>query len=341
MDQELEFSFSAREDPTLFKDLLLQKNKLGVSVTSLPNFENHIITEFASDDELIEAILASCTMTPLAGFPFRLNKPGSEKLHNMFVVDGGLSNIQPSVFKDDEAKKTVTVSAFSHWECDIKPSQYVPLWWGLYPATLEQMQQLYDLGLYDGFKWLNENNYIEQMPSINHPGPLVDQEEKRGSTLKRTLSFMSALGEDKESLDGMGVEELESKLLDKVIMFSQRYALKSLTVVALYAELCYLSGFSFLRSLVAASEEKRRQYISPSKHIGSIRRWIPSSLLGTSENALNDCHNHAQKMMSLKPTEVWRAANLEEKEEESFCQEEEKILQESRMYSTLKWMFKR
>ena len=42
--------------------------------------------------------------------------------------------------------ETVTVSAFYCADADIRPSQYVPLWWALYPPRKEEFEWLFNLG---------------------------------------------------------------------------------------------------------------------------------------------------------------------------------------------------
>ena len=41
---------------------------------------------------------------------------------------------------------TLTVSAFYCANADIRPSQYVPIWWALYPPRKEEFEWLFNLG---------------------------------------------------------------------------------------------------------------------------------------------------------------------------------------------------
>lgn len=114
--------------------------RLHVSVTALPWCQNRRYSEFDSYNDFRNALLASCCMTPIAGWPF--------KYRGEWVFDGGLSDFQPKV--DDE---TITVSPFFFAYADIKPSRYVPLWWALYPPRSSDFAWLFDLGYHDAEKW--------------------------------------------------------------------------------------------------------------------------------------------------------------------------------------------
>eukprot|EP00924_Labyrinthula_sp_SR-Ha-C_P015040 snap_masked-scaffold_9-processed-gene-6.23-mRNA-1 protein AED:0.05 eAED:1.00 QI:0/0/0/1/1/1/2/0/451 len=334
------------ENPNLSSTEYVLKGKLGVSVTTIPALKNHIISDFSTEDELLEAILASCTMTPLAGFPFRLNKPSCADLHNTFVVDGGLSNIQPSIFHNLPNKKSIQISAFSHWDCEIKPSQYVPVWWGLFPAKRDKMEKLYELGVYDAQNWLYENDFLLLKPDITKPPMLVDRNSTKIGTLKRKLSVMSGLGDLDEAIE-MGNDEFESKLMDKFILVSQRHTLKAVTVAALYTEICYLSGFNLLKAMLSAIENKRRQTLSGSRHMASIRRWLPESLLGSPGDAMSTCKSHATNLFTISPREVWKAAVQEDRVEEPNSLDaidighavEKRLLEESFVYRFIQKFF--
>ena len=77
-------------------------------------------------------LVASCTATPIAGWPFRLD--------GEWVLDGGLADFQPLSTRLPAAAGTVTVSPFYCAHADIRPSRYVPLWWALYPPRREDFE---------------------------------------------------------------------------------------------------------------------------------------------------------------------------------------------------------
>eukprot|EP00511_Aplanochytrium_stocchinoi_P006826 CAMPEP_0204823570 /NCGR_PEP_ID=MMETSP1346-20131115/1629_1 /ASSEMBLY_ACC=CAM_ASM_000771 /TAXON_ID=215587 /ORGANISM="Aplanochytrium stocchinoi, Strain GSBS06" /LENGTH=349 /DNA_ID=CAMNT_0051950257 /DNA_START=554 /DNA_END=1603 /DNA_ORIENTATION=- len=122
--------------------------------------KNAILTEFSNQQELESAILGSCTMSPLAGLPFRMNKPDDPNVHGKWVFDGGMANIQPHTRMEDSEEKVVTISPFYFWDSDIKPSRYVPIWWGVYPPSVEEMRDLFQLGVDDGLNWVRKNSHL-------------------------------------------------------------------------------------------------------------------------------------------------------------------------------------
>lgn len=115
-----------------------------VVVTKLPWCTSIRFSEFASLAELKEALLASCCMTPLAGFPFRMDKADGS-----YVFDGGLSDFQPLFDESEGEGPTVTVSPFYFTQAHIKPSRYIPCWWALYPPRPADFEWVFDLGYAD------------------------------------------------------------------------------------------------------------------------------------------------------------------------------------------------
>jgi hypothetical protein len=113
---------------------------------------------FSSMEDLKQACLASCCATPIAGFPFRF--------HGEWIVDGGLLDFQPVL---DE--HTVTISPFYCMHADIKPSQYVPLWWAVYPPGPEQIEWLYNLGKHDAYVFAKNSGYAAEVTLVP-PKPL-------------------------------------------------------------------------------------------------------------------------------------------------------------------------
>lgn len=75
------------------------RHKLSVAVTALPDFRAVRVSDFASKDDLVSALLASAAAFPLAPPVRRQGK---------WLIDGGISDFQPLL--DSEA--TVTVNPF-------------------------------------------------------------------------------------------------------------------------------------------------------------------------------------------------------------------------------------
>eukprot|EP01134_Creolimax_fragrantissima_P008567 CFRG8567T1 len=117
-----------------------------IPVTVLPGCHGKRYTKTRDYKHFKEVVLASCTAPPIAGLPFILD--GS------LVMDGGLADFQPLIRED-----TITVSPFYFHSADIKPSQYVPVWWGAYPPTREEYDRLFTLGYKDAITWMEANGY--------------------------------------------------------------------------------------------------------------------------------------------------------------------------------------
>mmetsp|Transcript_98345 Transcript_98345/g.281350 ORF Transcript_98345/g.281350 Transcript_98345/m.281350 type:complete len:580 (-) Transcript_98345:242-1981(-) len=135
------------------------KDRVGVAVTTLPLLRNRRYTMFKSKEHVKQVLLASCTMTPLAGFPYVLD--------GALVFDGGLTDFQPQLKGTDTAPAhTITISPFYCSSADIRPSRYIPLWWALYPPRKEDFAWIYHLGYDDARSYLARNHYTSPSPSL-------------------------------------------------------------------------------------------------------------------------------------------------------------------------------
>lgn len=135
------------------------KERLEIYVTTVPWLQAIAMNDFVSTDDISEALVASCQLSPLAGLPFRLRKTGD------LVCDGGMRSYQPR--KGEPA--VITVSAMYFNASDIHPSVFVPAWWGLYPPPEDKYRQLFALGYNDALKWLWKNGL---------PQPETEQERQ-------------------------------------------------------------------------------------------------------------------------------------------------------------------
>ena len=128
-------------------------NRLEVSVTALPFCQNRRYNTFSSAKDFHQALLASCCMAPLAGFPF--------KYRGEWIFDGGLSDFQPML-----DAHTITISPFFFAHADIKPSRYVPPWWAVYPPRKEDIAWLFDLGFHDAHTWAKKKGVAAGTPTV-------------------------------------------------------------------------------------------------------------------------------------------------------------------------------
>jgi hypothetical protein len=124
--------------------------KLNVAVTLLPSLKGVILSDFRSNQEYLDALMASCCLAPIAGMPFRIQRPGcAAGAHDQWVIDGGLAQMVPRL-----SAQTITVCPLYCFEADVRPSRYVPLHWGVYPPAPNDFEELFWLGARDGMAFL-------------------------------------------------------------------------------------------------------------------------------------------------------------------------------------------
>ena len=131
-------------------------DRVEVSFSSMPSFANRRVNIFRDNSHLRQAILASCCMAPLAGMPFRLD--------GELVYDGAISDwLQNQSFLTcpeghaATAAAAVRVTPFWFSRADIRPSQYIPLWWALYPPRRQDFEWVFELGYRDGSDWVRRH----------------------------------------------------------------------------------------------------------------------------------------------------------------------------------------
>ncbi|XP_067997898.1 patatin-like phospholipase domain-containing protein 4 isoform X1 [Melanerpes formicivorus] len=148
----------------------IAENRLYVSVTNTKTGENHLVSNFASREDLIKVLLASSFVPLYAGI-----KPVEYKGEKW--VDGGLTNGLPIL----PVGRTVTVSPFSG-RLDICPqdkghvdlylklakqdimlslSNLVRLNQALFPPNQEKMESFYQNGFDDAVRFLLKENWFE------------------------------------------------------------------------------------------------------------------------------------------------------------------------------------
>ncbi|XP_069731500.1 patatin-like phospholipase domain-containing protein 4 isoform X2 [Phaenicophaeus curvirostris] len=148
----------------------IAENRLYVSVTSTKNGKNHLVSSFASREDLIKVLLASSFVPVYAGI-----KPVEYKGEKW--VDGGLTNSLPIL----PVGRTVTISPFSG-RLDICPqdkgrmdlyvkfgkqdimlsrANLVRLNQAFFPPNQEKMESLYQNGFDDAVHFLLKENWFE------------------------------------------------------------------------------------------------------------------------------------------------------------------------------------
>lgn len=188
---------------------------LNVSLTRQSDGSNVIINEFASRDELIQALLCSCFIPFFSGFV-------APKLRGIAYVDGGFSN---NLLKLDE--HTITVSPFCG-EADIcplddsfgalmqinfagtsiavSPANMHRICNALLPAPPEVLKQLCQQGFDDGMRYLQKNKLISCNRCLNIKSPAklnvnvdeiceletLDSQRARFASHRRTVAAAAA-----------------------------------------------------------------------------------------------------------------------------------------------------
>ncbi|XP_066427716.1 patatin-like phospholipase domain-containing protein 4 isoform X1 [Molothrus aeneus] len=148
----------------------IAENRLYVSVTNSKSGENHLVSNFASREDLIKVLLASSFIPVYAGI-----KPVEFKGQKW--VDGGLTNGLPIL----PVGRTVTISPFSG-RLDVCPqdkgrvdlyvklakqdmmlslANLVRLNQALFPPDQEKMEALYQNGFDDAVRFLLKENWFE------------------------------------------------------------------------------------------------------------------------------------------------------------------------------------
>ena len=196
------------------------EDQLEVYVTVLPQCRKKIISEFETVDDLEEALLASCCITPLAGWPFPLRKTGE------LVCDGGLAAFQPRKGEPN----VVTVSPFYFTTADIKPDVFIPAWWGLYPPAPDQYFNVFNIGYNDAVHFLVRTNRVSKRmlrrlkPTMGHKNfipptflpsestQLREEEQHKAGFVSRVVFAATGVSGIGSSLGGVDQEAVAEKV---------------------------------------------------------------------------------------------------------------------------------
>ena len=146
-----------------------------MSITRIfPWYKNLRVNNFPSYDFLIQSLMCSACITPLAGFPMWLKGHG-------LCFDGGVSDFQilkglarNGTFCKLHCRKTnpadiVVVCPFYSSRANIRPSKYVPIWWAFYPPPPYKMKELFELGQKDAHAWCDKQEEAGGSPEKDSP----------------------------------------------------------------------------------------------------------------------------------------------------------------------------
>merc|ERR1719331_1385419 len=96
--------------------------------------------EFQDSAQLAIALLASATIG-ISGLPFSMMDENGKEV---VVADGGLKNFMPTI---DEF--SITVTPITLLSGDVRPTEFVPSAFGLFPPPVTMLRHLYELGYQD------------------------------------------------------------------------------------------------------------------------------------------------------------------------------------------------
>lgn len=157
--------------------------QLEVYATTLPWLKEKRFTTFEDVEDLEEALTASCLLVPLAGMPFALRDTKE------WVLDGGLAAFQP---RKGEVG-VITVSPLYWTSADIKPTKFVPAWWGLYPPNDAEYRALYSLGYNDALDTLLSKGIISRSVfgrlRTKHCGVSISEQKSTLSVARDAVAF--------------------------------------------------------------------------------------------------------------------------------------------------------
>ncbi|KAF6121110.1 patatin like phospholipase domain containing 3 [Phyllostomus discolor] len=161
----------------------LVSGKVGISLTRVSDWENVLVSDFQSKEEVVDALLCSCFIPFISG----LIPPS---FRGVRYVDGGFTNSVPSF----DTKTTITVSPF-YGECDICPKAKSTnflhvevsklnlhfclrngqlLWEMLFPPDIKVLGEICLQGYLDAARFLEKNDLGNGPPP---PCPSLSPEE--------------------------------------------------------------------------------------------------------------------------------------------------------------------
>jgi hypothetical protein len=152
----------------------------------------------------------------------------------VYCLDGGLSDFQPVI--DDD---TITVSPFYFSDCDIRPSRYVPFWWGLVPPkSTETIDWLYNLGWEDAMAFIDSKSLggLESPHARPHIEPVTRR--RHSYDVRKRVSMHRFLGYDISDLTHHSV----GFVLDLLLLVLFVVLWKPLSILLIYSELIVRSA---------------------------------------------------------------------------------------------------
>ena len=154
------------------------QGRFEMSITQIfPWYKNLRVNQFPTYEFLVQSLLCSACLVPLAGFPMWLPGYG-------LCFDGGVSDFQlfkglsrHGTFCKLHCRKTnpkdiVVICPFYSSRADIRPSKFVPIWWAFFPPEPYKLKELFELGVKDAHAWADKQE--ESTPDSSPRGATHD-----------------------------------------------------------------------------------------------------------------------------------------------------------------------
>ena len=160
------------------------QGRFELSITQVfPWYKNLRVNQFPSYEFLVQSLLCSACLVPLAGLPMWLPGYG-------LCFDGGVSDFQlikglarNGTFCKLHCRKTnpkniVVVCPFYSSRADIRPSKFVPIWWAFFPPEPYKLKELFELGYKDAHAWADKQ---EETSPEGSPRGAENENENRNA----------------------------------------------------------------------------------------------------------------------------------------------------------------
>mmetsp|Transcript_27116 Transcript_27116/g.42418 ORF Transcript_27116/g.42418 Transcript_27116/m.42418 type:complete len:422 (-) Transcript_27116:2416-3681(-) len=249
-------AFKLREYITGIMDMMLPENavqkigdKVEVSISVMPLMTNRRVRHFRDDEHLRNCIYASCCMAPFAGMPF--------KLDGEWIYDGAASDwIRKGFFTSPVGHggtnaTCLTVTPFWFSRADIRPSQYLPLWWAVYPPRVEDFEWVFHLGYKDAQAYVDRLKKAKCRPEKLPP---LYKEVKWDIPGKPSGAFTRAFGY--RSIFYL----LPCSFLDFFLLVMLYMVLKPIAIFFVYLELLVRG---FLHRCQQQRQSSRKNFMNP------------------------------------------------------------------------------
>lgn len=138
-----------------------QNNRIGISITQLRPYRNLLVTQFRSNDEILDAVRASCHL-PSFRYPY-------VRFRGAPCIDGGVSWNNPTLGEHCLRISPLWMDRRAH----ISPSVRISPWWGVHVPPTNTIWRMFETGHQDGLSWIRKSDglvksFIERKRLLRH-----------------------------------------------------------------------------------------------------------------------------------------------------------------------------